>query len=321
MTDVLDVRELVPRYILEENYFDIVEPEVSGLPVNIYIDNFKIMPGVQYGMWFCVSKDKGMNVYSYIDINGNFYHNTKDFFLSKEDLQEIYIFVQEYSDLIIDLYDDNEDFYTSDFKFLLRRKYPFNFIENKEIYLREYKTKELRKLKELGTVKVIDTGLPMLIWLDNGGRYNNTGHYKRIKFQCNTNVNSRDDSNQCSMDLQGNIYNKDKVDYKLSTKHEELLRNFVKNNNYALSVAMENKITQTFFEDYCIKDSEYNEYLATIFEDFTKWRITNPYAEESEFEDYEIMEDIKNQKDIDKLKRLNNKLRNRNKKNNKKKNK
>lgn len=320
MTSVLNEKDIISEYTLECNFFDIVETEVTGLPVNIYIDNNKNMPNVQYGIWFCISKEKNIRYYSYLDIDGNFYHNIKDFFLTAEDLQKLYIFVHDYSDLIVDLYDDSENFYTIDFKYMLKLKYPFEYEKNKNIYLREYRSSKLTRLQELGTLQIFATGLPMLIWLDNGGTYNKSGHYKRIKFQCNTNTNHVEISEQCSMDLNGNIYNKDKVDYRLNSKQENLLRVFVKNNKYALSAAMENLISQMFFENYCIRDTEYNEELADTFEDFVKWKINNPFTDESKFEDYDIMEQIRKEKEQEEIKRFDNKNRNRDKKNNKKRN-
>ena len=98
-------------------------------------------------------------------------------------------------------------------------------------------------------------------------------------------------------DLDGNIYNKESSkDYKLSAKDEKELKNFVKNNRFAIEALADNDINMAFFRDYCITGGEENPALAKVFEEFTKWVIKNPEKKKELFPQYEIMKDVKEKK-------------------------
>lgn len=290
---MFDITDLIPDWKLSVQFWDILDPEITNLPVAIWIDNNQLFPEKR-GFWFYISKFKGMTLCSYIDTEGNFYHDLDDFYLSVKELQQLVAFARKYKDIIDELF-ECEDFFTHDFISLLRYKNPFD--PNEVFNIKETRCKGLNHIKEFSALRHKDTNLPMIIWLDEVKAFKNSGHYKRIKFQTNKNQNKTQVSNLCSMDLDGNIYNKESSkDYKLSAKDEKELKNFVKNNRFAIEALADNNINMAFFRDYCITGGEENPALAKVFEEFTKWVIKNPEKKKELFPQYEIMKDVKEKK-------------------------
>lgn len=82
-----------------------------------------------------------------------------------------------------------------------------------------------------------DTGLPMNIWIDEGGSYKKGKHAPRIKVQINkkTKVNKDD---FFSIDFDGNEHNKDKKKIELSTAEIEMAKKYVRvNKDLLLKIA------------------------------------------------------------------------------------
>lgn len=86
-----------------------------------------------------------------------------------------------------------------------------------------------------------ETLLPMNIWIDETGAYVNGRHGKRIKFQLDK-AEDFENTNTGSMDLNGNIYPPNLKIQKLKTRDLAALRNFVRNNRYALEKIADQEI-------------------------------------------------------------------------------
>ena len=97
-------------------------------------------------------------------------------------------------------------------------------------------------LFEMANVWKADTGLPMNIWLDDSDRYKKGGHWMRIKFQLNTS-DKNDYSNTAPIDLNGVVRIKLPDHVKLSGKDFQALRNWIRNNKYALELVMSKKLS------------------------------------------------------------------------------
>ena len=101
------------------------------------------------------------------------------------------------------------------------------------------------------------TGLPMFILVDEGGDYLTRHHEKGIEFQINK--NSRPETwNFCMMTLDGELKFPLKDlqlldDCDLTDRDIQGLRNFVKNNRYALEKMADEEIYALDFWDVCIK--------------------------------------------------------------------
>ena len=121
---MFDITDLIPDWKLSVQFWDILDPEITNLPVAIWIDNNQLFPEKR-GFWFYISKFKGMTLCSYIDTEGNFYHDLDDFYLSVIELLQLVAFARKYKDIIDELF-ECEDFFTHDFISLLRYKNPFD---------------------------------------------------------------------------------------------------------------------------------------------------------------------------------------------------
>lgn len=296
---ILDIHSLVTTADLCDNFWDIIQTDVTNLPVDIYVDNEHCLPRHR-GFWFRISKLKAVNLFSYIDITGSFYHDIRYFYLSERELQQICAFAIEYADLIDNLYTDRNNFSTGDFEYLLRYEYPFNSqsLNFKDILKESQNNKEQRFTELLSKLDPEDTGLSTVIWVDEGGTYVNTGHWKRIKFPNIPNSKNYRKGGTSSMDLDGNIITEENDDYDVPTNIEKDIKEFVKNNKYALGELEEQKITKAFFTDYCIPiDAENKEVLCEVFKNFVKWKKKYPNEEDSNFPQYDLIKDIKEEKD------------------------
>ena len=86
---------------------------------------------------------------------------------------------------------------------------------------------------EMATRRPSKTGLPMIIWVDDGRYYIRGKHGKRIKFQLNK---GGTDTNEFGvMDLEGDIIEPPLAKIRGLGKDIDQLRNFVHNNQYVLS--------------------------------------------------------------------------------------
>lgn len=98
------------------------------------------------------------------------------------------------------------------------------------------------------------TELPVNIWIDEGGKYKNSGHGKRIKFQLN---HARLVQNQpnASMGLDGEVFWKtfNKRKSEINENDIKQVANFVKNNNYALNALSDGFIISDDFDEVMIK--------------------------------------------------------------------
>ena len=98
------------------------------------------------------------------------------------------------------------------------------------------------------------TGLPVNIWVDEGGKYKNSGRGKRIKFQLN---HARLVQNQpnASMSLDGEVFWKtfDKRKSEINENDVRQVMNFVKNNKYALNALSDGFIISDDFDEVMIK--------------------------------------------------------------------
>lgn len=96
------------------------------------------------------------------------------------------------------------------------------------------------------------TGLPMNIWIDENREYITGKHWKRVKFQLDTS-NKMDINNSAPMGLDGEV----KVDLPkhigLTPRDIEELRNWVLNNNYALSLVADTLVPLDDIFPYMIK--------------------------------------------------------------------
>lgn len=295
----LDITSLVTTSELCNNFWDVIQTDVTHLPVDIYVDNEHCLPDSR-GFWFRISKFRAVDLFSYIDIEGNFYYDIRQFYLSEKELKEIYIFATEYSDLIEDLYEDKNNFSTGDFEYLLRYEYPFdiNTLDFNKV-LKESCNYRLQKFTELlSKLDPEDTGLSTVLWVDEGGTYINGGHWKRIKFPNIPNSENYRKGGTSSMDLDGNIITDGNSEYKVPTSLEKEIREFVRNNKYALEELEEQNIPKSFFTDYCIPiDAENKETLRKVFKEFVKWKVSNPNEEESNFPQYNLIKEVKEEKE------------------------
>ncbi len=166
---MLDIKDLIPDWVLSEYLWDLLEPEVTNLPVDVWIDNNQLFPEKR-GFWFKISNAKEHNQCSYIDTDGKFYHNVDDFYLSANELQQIIAFAQEYEDLIEELY-ECDNFYTSNFEYILRYDDPFT--RNKLFAPQDPQAwnAALEQLKDYRVISPKYTNLPMSIWIDGGKVY------------------------------------------------------------------------------------------------------------------------------------------------------
>ena len=101
------------------------------------------------------------------------------------------------------------------------------------------------------------TGLPVNIWVDEGGKYKNSGHGKRIKFQLN---HARLVQNQpnASMSLDGDVFWKtfDKRKSEINENDIRQVINFVRNNKYALNALSNGFIISDDFDEVMIKGGD-----------------------------------------------------------------
>ena len=94
------------------------------------------------------------------------------------------------------------------------------------------------------------TGLPVLLWVDDTGRFANTPHEERIKFD------TRDGNGQCPIDMNGGIPNSVRKVNKLSKKtfqDAKLVGEFVQNNKYVLMKILNQEISFADGERFFIK--------------------------------------------------------------------
>ena len=107
-------------------------------------------------------------------------------------------------------------------------------------------------LFEMANVWKSDTGLPMNIWLDDSDRYKRGGHWMRIKFQLDRSEKNNY-SNTAPMDLNGVVRIKLPDHVKLSGMDFDALRNWIKNNRYALELIMSKKLSLMQIFPYLLK--------------------------------------------------------------------
>lgn len=107
-------------------------------------------------------------------------------------------------------------------------------------------------LFEMANVWKADTGLPMNIWLDDSDRYKRGGHWMRIKFQLDTS-DKNDYANTAPMDLNGVVRVKLTEHVKLSGRDFQALRNWIRNNKYALELVMSKKLSLMQIFPFMIK--------------------------------------------------------------------
>ena len=234
---MLDIKELNLESDICEEFWDSMNPEETNLPVDLWIDNNQLFPEKR-GFWFKISKSKKDDLCSYIDTDGNFYHNLDDFYLSANELQQIIVFARKYKDIIDELY-ECEDFYTNDFIYLLRYEDPF--VPNNFLNLSEAQSpcSGLDQLRDYRVIAPKYTNLPVSIWIDNGHIY------PLSEFE---------------------------------PEEKDALYNFETNNKYAIQALSDGKITPAFFKTYCIPGGEKDSGSGRSLEDFTKWEIEKPKA-------------------------------------------
>jgi hypothetical protein len=115
-------------------------------------------------------------------------------------------------------------------------------------------------LREMSNIRQKNTGIPMLIWVDNNQSYKKSGHGKRLKFQKNYSTKF-DSTLQASMQFDGTIVEDTNVGSKLTKKDEQQLRNFVYNNYYALDALIDKHIDIIDFGILMIPGYEVDEEL------------------------------------------------------------
>lgn len=115
-------------------------------------------------------------------------------------------------------------------------------------------------LQELANYRKRDTGLSMNIWIDGYQTYRKGKHYKKLKFQINKSNNIQKNNfgtislyNCEIIDLQKL---KRKNDFDLSENDIKGLKNFVKNNLFALNQIEDDILTESEFLSVIIKGKE-----------------------------------------------------------------
>jgi hypothetical protein len=117
------------------------------------------------------------------------------------------------------------------------------------IYERITGKETLDALDEMSTLKKIDSGLPVNIWVDDTGAYIRGGHAKRIKFQGDYG-NKTNAGNLFSMIISKDdpqIPVKQLPKLRLPAKDIDMIKTFVKNNADLLDKLADEKITFAMF--------------------------------------------------------------------------
>ena len=108
-------------------------------------------------------------------------------------------------------------------------------------------------------LKKWDSDLPMNLWLDDNGSYENTSHGNRVKFQINhSNKNSPNKIDYASIALDGTLIEKTyfRKRSELSDKEVFMAINFTKNNQYALDKLGKQKISFKEFTSVMISGGD-----------------------------------------------------------------
>lgn len=92
-----------------------------------------------------------------------------------------------------------------------------------------------------------DTGLPMNIWIDEGGSYKRGGHAPRVKVQVNTKpkISSNIPKNFFSIDLDGEEHDKKNKDIELSSKEIDMAKKYVRLNKALLQQIIKQQLAMT----------------------------------------------------------------------------
>lgn len=117
------------------------------------------------------------------------------------------------------------------------------------------KVNEARPMYEMSNKRKFQTGLPVNIWIDEGGWY--AGHAKRIKFQLN-HADRMANQPSASMTLDGELVldTYDKSVSELSKADIRAVSNFVKNNAFALDKIADEEIYMDTFDEFMIRGGE-----------------------------------------------------------------
>lgn len=114
---------------------------------------------------------------------------------------------------------------------------------------------DLDQLFSMANFRGAAVELPVNLWIDEGKEYIRGKHSKRIKFQKDY-AKKIHEWNLASMTLDGEIVDETNKNSSLSTKDEQQISNFTRNNAYALDKLADFEITDDEFKEVMIKGGE-----------------------------------------------------------------